>query len=386
MKIGESSVPLKRLLAVLLLGLVVSGCGGGNSPSPGEPGNSALAEQDFTSISAGYSNICGIVTPGSLWCWAPNSTGSDQPHHQASGPFPATQVGTDTDWLQVSTQNEVICGIRDGGSLWCWGSNLGGRVGVGSADDKASYDEPKRVLADTQFRSVDVGNHAVCAVSSDDQLWCWGSNLYGSVGDGTNTDASSPVQVGADTAWDSVSSGKTITCALDTDHNEWCWGGAEKGQRENAKPNPRIPGERKDTSLTWSAIDVSGHYLCGLDTETNLRCDFDDEIGLGVNTWQSFGYGGSSLCAINEVRTLFCVGGNDNGSLGTANFRDSSIMIKVAGPDQWVAVSVGEGENCGIDRDGAAWCWGATANKSGQDDAVGLIDPSVPMKIVLPRS
>jgi alpha-tubulin suppressor-like RCC1 family protein len=337
------------------------------------------------SISAGYSDICGIVTPGSLWCWAPNSNGSGQPHHLASGPFPPTQVGTDIDWTQVSTQNEVGCGIRSDSSLWCWGSNLGGRVGVGSADEKKKYDEPQQVLAGTEFRSVDVGVHAVCAVASDDGLWCWGSNLYGTVGDGTNTDAPSPVQIGTGTSWDSVSSGQTLACGLDTDHAQWCWGGAAKGEKENAKPDPRVPGKR-DSSFSWSSIDVSGRYVCGLDTATALHCDFDDEIDLGVNTWESFGFGGSTLCAINKVRTLFCVGGNDNGSLGTANFQDSSVMIKVAGPDQWLSVTVGDGENCGIDRDGAAWCWGATGHKSGQDDAVGLIDPSVPLKIVLPRA
>ncbi|WP_346384863.1 hypothetical protein [Nocardioides sp.] len=372
---------------MFLLGLIVSGCGGGDSPSPNKPGESVRTEQDFMSISAGYSDICGIVTPGALWCWAPNANGKGQPRHQASGPFPPTQVGTETTWTQVSTQNEVICGIRQDNSLWCWGSNLGGRVGVGSDNTHAHIDKPKQVMPGSEFRSVDVGDESVCAVSTDDSLWCWGSNVHGTVGDGTNTDASSPVRIGVDTSWASVSSGKTVACAVDTKGREWCWGGAQQGdQSKNGGSDPRVPAKSGDSSISWTAIDLSGDYRCGLDTSSSLHCDFDDEIDLGLNSWASFGFGGTALCAINKVRTLFCVGGNDNGSLGTGNFNDSSSMIKVAGPDQWLSVSVGEGENCGIDRDGVAWCWGATAHDSNKSDKVDLIDPSTPMKIVLPKS
>jgi hypothetical protein len=79
---------------------------------------------------------CAIATTGALYCWGPNEDGQLGLGDKAAHPTP-TQVGSATDWTEVSAGTVETCGIR-GGELSCWGLSSGGRLGDGTTDDHQS--------------------------------------------------------------------------------------------------------------------------------------------------------------------------------------------------------------------------------------------------------
>ena len=194
----------------------------------GQLGDGSIAERStpvqigtatWIALSAGYSHTCGIQTDRSLWCWGDNREGQVGNGTTNNGVLRPTQVGTATDWRAVTASNTFFfgsgrlghtCGIRDGGSLWCWGSNAGGALGDGTFTRRLL---PVRIGAET-WRAVDAGEAYNCAIRADSTMWCWGLNNAGQLGDGTTTTRNAPVQVGSLNRWFTVSSGSDHTLGL----------------------------------------------------------------------------------------------------------------------------------------------------------------------------
>src|SRR5205823_6517484 len=123
--------------------------------------------------------------------------------------FSPVQVGTAT-WKTISAGLfGHTCAIRSDDSLWCWGSNVYGQLGDGTTTNHAS---PVQVGSAT-WNTVGAGGSHSCGIRSNGTLWCWGDNSSGQLGDGTTTNRSSPVQVGNLTEWQSVDAGTYHTHA-----------------------------------------------------------------------------------------------------------------------------------------------------------------------------
>jgi alpha-tubulin suppressor-like RCC1 family protein len=95
--------------------------------------------------------------------------------------------------------------------LWAWGYNNKGQIGNGTIINRSS---PVQVGALTNWSQVSAGNLDTAAVKTDGTLWAWGYNVFGAVGDGTIINRSSPVQVGALTNWSQISAGQYHPAAL----------------------------------------------------------------------------------------------------------------------------------------------------------------------------
>ena len=87
-----------------------------------------------------------------------------------------TRVGTDTDWVRVTAGWTHTCGVRTDRSLWCWGNNGNGQLGLGDATERLV---PTRVGAGTDWARVSSGTAHTCATRTDRSLWCWGGNWDG---------------------------------------------------------------------------------------------------------------------------------------------------------------------------------------------------------------
>jgi alpha-tubulin suppressor-like RCC1 family protein len=93
--------------------------------------------------------------------------------------------------------------IRPNGTLWSWGSAGYGQNGLGNT---TYYSSPKQIgaLADWQEISTNGTSQTVIARKTDGTLWAWGRNGNGQLGLGDTTDRSSPVQIGALTTWSAI--------------------------------------------------------------------------------------------------------------------------------------------------------------------------------------
>lgn len=135
------------------------------------------------------------------------------------------------------------CARRTDGTLYCWGSNSYGQLGDGST--AASLNPVPVTALGTTVTEVDSGWFHGCARRSDRTLHCWGSNSFGQLGDGTATNRTSPVVVAAlGAAVAELSLGAVVSCARRTDGTLWCWGANNSGQLGNgsvvASPCPHV--------------------------------------------------------------------------------------------------------------------------------------------------
>jgi alpha-tubulin suppressor-like RCC1 family protein len=165
----------------------------------------------------------------------------------------AAEGSTWRDWVQVSAGSAFTCGIRRAGTLWCWGAGSSGELGEGAP--RASALSPRQVQADSlseaawsDWRSVSAGGGVACGVREDGSLWCWGFGEDGRLGIGHDGDdralptrvvaSGEPVGGTAWSDWTHVSVGARHSCGLRIDGSAWCWGRANSGERGDGVSAP----------------------------------------------------------------------------------------------------------------------------------------------------
>ena len=193
---------------------------------------------------ASYAHACGIKLGGSLWCWGSGTGGKLGVGDlgDVTDRLEPTRVAPELPgpWVDVDAGPTVTCGIRGvDRSAWCWGYNSAGQVGDGSVERRMS---PVAVVGAGRFIDIAVGGYFSCAIDEAQALWCWGSNYVGQLGDGTSTDRPSPVQVVGDARWRSVTASRRHVCAMRSDDRLFCWGDNRNGQLGVTPRDWRLPG------------------------------------------------------------------------------------------------------------------------------------------------
>jgi len=180
-------------------------------------------------ISLNGVNVFAIKTDGTLWVW-----GSNFPNGSAGigsfeemGYFGPIQVGTDNHWAKVSGANAFTLGVKTDGTLWAWGENIGGKLGLG-LDDSYKTNIPVQVGVETNWSNVFTGRaNLAYAIKTDGTLWAWGNNgiFIGYANATFNDSYRTPHQVGTDT-WKNiaVNLGGPMTDGIKTDGSLWGWG------------------------------------------------------------------------------------------------------------------------------------------------------------------
>ena len=102
--------------------------------------------------------------------------------------------------------------LKTDGTLWSWGSNNNGQLGLGNT---TNYSSPKQIGALTTWSIIQC-NGQCAVIKTDGRLWVWGNNATGQLGLGDTTNRSSPVQVGALATWTTVSCGQGATAGIAT--------------------------------------------------------------------------------------------------------------------------------------------------------------------------
>jgi alpha-tubulin suppressor-like RCC1 family protein len=372
---------------------------------------------DWIDVAIGARHVCGRSQAGPTWCWGAN--GSGQVGDGTSGPdnrrLQPVEVGpwgggpVATDWAAGSLGTVHGCGLRQDGTMWCWGNRYRNQLGNDDALDGCSPASPYDCSFTTPVEVVPAGTAAwqaptaggdhTCARQDDGTLWCWGRNDAGQLGHGG--DGSVPDVVGMETDWTLVRAGGSSTCGLRAPGTLWCWGANGSGQlglgmTGGSEPAPVQVGADAD----WTEVALGeGDHGCGLRSGGSLWCwgrnDFG-QLGVGLvgtpipsptavaGTWIAAAIGSLHTCAIASDGSLWCWG-LPSAALGLGPV-DEGIPIDVptqVGLDtDWVQVTAGSGFTCGRRSDGTLWCWGS--NGSGQlgQGAVGSdLDADTPVQV-----
>jgi len=184
----------------------------------------------------GLYHTTAIKTDGTLWAWGHNSSGQ-----LGGGPTGTlgivhtsspVQVGSLTNWKQIAGGGYHTVAIKTDGTLWAWGHNANGQLGGGPTGTLGIVhtSSPVQVGSLTNWKQVSAGNFHMVAIKTDGTLWAWGHNSSGQLGLIDIVHRSSPVQVGSLTNWKLVAGGYYHTAAIKTDGTLWSWGRNTNGQ------------------------------------------------------------------------------------------------------------------------------------------------------------
>jgi len=202
-------------------------------------------------IAAGGDHSAAIKTDGTLWTWGQGQNGALGLGNETIYSSPK-QVGNLTNWASLATDiSRVVLAAKTDGTLWSWGENGDGQLGLGN---RTKYSSPKQVGSLTNWLRVSGGLYGSAAVKTDGTLWTWGKNTYGQLGHGNTTSYSSPKQVGSLTTWSKVDRGSYATYAIKTDGTLWSWGNGGDGSLGLGNLTSYSSPKQIGASTTWSLV------------------------------------------------------------------------------------------------------------------------------------
>jgi alpha-tubulin suppressor-like RCC1 family protein len=212
---------------------------------------------NWQSVSVGYSGTLAVRSDGTLWAWGTNSNGQlglgpTSPPYQVPNPV---QAGTASNWKTVSTNAVSSFGVKTDGTLWAWGGDQSGVLGDGAT---VTQDAPEQIGSASNWQSVSAGEGFTVALKTDGTLWAWGDNLNGQLGDGTTTSRNVPEQIGTSTYWRVALAGATHTVAQQGDNTLWAWGADEYGQLGDGATAQQSVPERIQPNAQWSLASNTG--------------------------------------------------------------------------------------------------------------------------------
>jgi hypothetical protein len=197
----------------------------------------------LVSLSAGTEHICGVDKQRRVICWGVNSYGQLGVEDRYDGSVPDGIVPGLSDVAEVAAGGGHTCARKLTGQVVCWGANDFGQLGDGNSGSSRS--QPRDVAEVSDAVSIAAGEEHTCAVRRGGQLACWGENVGGGLGDGTQTNRARPFDVpGIDDAI-RVAAGFSQTCVLRRSRRITCWGmsNAQSGTIDlvNGTTTPRDP-------------------------------------------------------------------------------------------------------------------------------------------------
>lgn len=228
--------------------------------------------------------------------------------------------------------------------------------------------------------AISAGQTHACAIANG-QVWCWGSNKFGQLGNGSTENEKAPVQVaGLPGPATHVTVGNAHSCAI-VDAEIYCWGSRRfLGQTVQAEGTAQVPTPLKVTSLEKAATGiaagsmhtcaiVSGAVWCwGQNTEGQLGNGSNQASNVPVQAKDlvratQIAANDEHSCAIIDSE-VNCWGANRFGELGVGGMSNSNMPLKIQGlPAKPEQIELGSRHACALSG-GNTWCWGE--NKSGQ--------------------
>jgi alpha-tubulin suppressor-like RCC1 family protein len=297
---------------------------------PGECGHRGVA--------TGRRHTCAIDAAGAVWCWGLNVDWQVKAGEPAVVVDPVKIDTLPAAAVQIAAGRSVSCARLVDGSVWCWGNNNNGEIGVGTFVERLA---PTPVdLGGDRAVDVEVGAFHVCIRrESDRSVMCWGSNRVSELGVASPTEVASPTLVAGTAGMQQLSVGHRHTCGISAAGTVQCWGKGDNGQLGQ------------------------GNVTTPMVTEA-----------IGVANATSITAAGRSTCAVAGGGAR-CWGSNEYGQLGTGTFTDVAAPGSIVSPDA-VDVALGTSGACALAPDGRVECWGALLAGDGTLSTSTLPRPS----------
>ncbi|HEY2515036.1 MAG TPA: hypothetical protein VGI39_29425 [Polyangiaceae bacterium] len=318
----------------------------GAAPEAAPPTDGATPEGSSAAspaVGVGYYASCALIPDGTVQCWGSSANGilGDNGVTKGAAYTPQPVPGL-TGVVSLSVGSGHVCAVVDGGAVECWGYEGNGGLGIPNSGNELV----PTVIQSLEFadggamRALVAGEDHTCSVAADGvTIWCWGA--YAIQGSGID-----PKVIGTlDASVAEMTAAKWVTCARTVDGDVWCWG----------QNNSGVLGQgNDDAGLTAFApikvplagpalqIAVGGEHACALTTAHSMVCWGDGALGelgpvatndagdvtalttlpIGNGHVAKVGCGESHTCALFDDGGIQCWGYNFGGALADPSLQD----------------------------------------------------------------
>lgn len=387
------------LLAMFASFAVASPAGASMAADEGAAHLQRTTGLEVVEIAAGSQHALALLNDGTLWSWGFGTDGQ-----LGVLPIPGTgespipvQITTpaSADWVSLAAGGLHSVGIQSDGTLWTWGSNGHGQLGHGDYGATTQRAVPTQVAtpAGAVWTSVSAGSDFTLAIQDDGTLWAWGHNNRGrlGLGDALPTFVTTPTQVTtpAGATWASAHAGGSSALAIQDDGTLWSWGIGTVGQLglgQNETDDRLVPTQITTPAATgWVSADMGGSHALAIreggtlwawGQNANGRLGLDDtdiryvptQVG-NLTAWTSVSAGINHSMALQSNNTLWAWGYNNLGQLGLNDTDSRAVPTQVTEPGtSWRAVSApsGASRTFAVQSDGRLWSTGHGSGDIGQ--------------------
>lgn len=327
-------------------GLVLWGMQRGSEETASADGTLRVARMP---LAAGGEHTCVVTQSGGVECWGANESGQLGIGTPSFRSVPQKVVQLPDDIVAVAAGGSHTCALTAEGEVWCWGKNSSGQLGDTYVIDRSV---PARVKGfGRKVVAIGAGFDYNCALEDIGQVMCWGDNTYGQLGEGSTHAHRQPVSVeGLDHGVVAISAGGYHACALLGDTSVQCWGRNWEGQL----------GDNKPTITSWDARRVI--------SAKPVRVTNEDGTELAGAAAISAGGGYGHACALIQNGNVTCWGSNTWGELGDGKGSEGypwyrAVAVATLGLSGVALLSAGGtdgqgGHTCAITSTRAIFCWG----------------------------
>lgn len=363
-------------------------------------------------VSVGAYHACGITSEQKAYCWGYNEFGQLGNGNTGTNSFSPVAVSTSgvlggKKLRSISTHYAHNCVIDSSGVIYCWGWNNAGQLGIGTSGAGNDSNVPVLVnmtgsLSGKTIKTVTMNWQRTCVLASDNQVYCWGGDDYGSLGDNVST-SGNPKSVPTPLYTAGALSGKTIlslsaegdyhNCVLASDKKAYCWGYNNYGQvGDGTRTTQPVPVAVDTTGVlankTIKLLTAFDKHTCAVASDDKIYCwGRNDYRQLGDNTADADRimpgavYNGGILngkaisymansgspnhhtCIMDSNGLSYCWGRNDYGQLGDGTVNTVALPTFLNGNGmidnkKLIMIKGSTYNTCAINTDYKLYCWG----------------------------
>ena len=233
---------------------------------------------------------------------------------------------TVSHWDRITPGYKMTCGIRTSHEVYCWGNNEHGQIGDGTTTE---HDRPKAIAEDQLWASIVSMVYHSCGILTSQQSFCWGRNNYGQLGIGSSEEHYRPTEIAEDLPLETIEGGFQHSCSITSLGTIKCWGRNNYGQLGTGNGADQLLPTDISTQLNWVDIAAGSYHTC----------------------------------AIANSDRIYCWGLNQFGQLGNGTTVDRNNPHELTEQDFWTKISAGLYHTCAINQAGEAYCWGLNDQK-----------------------
>lgn len=329
-------------------------CGTGNCPAPVQVvnGDSSPFTGTVKIDSGGGEHVLAVKADGTLWAWGNNNAGKLGDGTLTNRTTPVQVKNADgsafTDVVAAAAGGTHSLALKSDGTLWAWGANYKGQIGIGTYGNGSNWRNPLQVINTdgspfTGVVAIDAGSDHNLVLRGDGTVWAWGDNIYKQSGDGVGGSYRlNPVQVknydsSPLTDVSAIAAGRFHNVVLKSDGSVWGWGADNSGQLGIGNTSTLSnPAQAKINSTT---------YFSGADA---IATGYDHTLARKADgTLWAWGY--------NSQGAL-----GDGQACGTGNCLYATQVKYVDGTDftDISCIAAGSGHALAELTNGAVWSWG----------------------------